>query len=154
MHGSSRSLKSAWDFTDIHFAVHQRQLVQSVHPAVSSRIEECLCLWKDEMVFVYTCLYVMSRFKSVFAGLTTMLCKLSLELSFLYICPSTFSHFLNWCHYVRSLVEMALVFACSPCSICLPGSWCICYKQEQACTTPLCPTAGPVWPKKSQTLLI
>lgn len=123
----------------------------SAHPAVSSRIEECLCLWKDEMVFVYACLYVMSRFKSMFAGLTTMLCKLSLVLKFFFTYVPTHSPiFLIGVHYVSSLVEVAFVFACSPYSICLPGSWGICWKQEQAGTAPLCPTAEPEWPKKSQ----
>lgn len=100
-------------------------------------------------VFMYTSLYIMSKFKPVFAGQTTALYKLSL----LTQCSSPASLYaltFVCIHYICSLVVMVCVFACSSCSICLPGSQhpC-CYKQEQARTASLCPTARPERPKKS-----
>lgn len=105
------------------------------------------------MVFVYTCLYVMSRFKSAFARQTTMLCNLSLFSSAFFTYIPLYSLLFICIHYVCNLfvceVELVLVFACSPCSICLPGSRrpC-CYKQEQARTAPLCPRAASERPEK------
>lgn len=86
---------------------------------------------------LFTLAYVMSRFKLVFAGQTTVLCNLSLFSSaFITLYPSTtLSLFLSASimSAVFVYVRLRCAFACSPRSICLPGSrWCpCCYKQEQ-----------------------
>lgn len=140
---SSLSFKSVWGSTDIYFAIRQRQLVQSVQPAVSSMVEECLFLWKDEVVFVYTCLYVMSTF---------MLCKLRL----LTQCsPHTSLYTLSffiWIYYVCTLFldGWSVYLSSFVPSTCLAVMPCCC-KQEHACTALLCPTAAPEWLEKSHS---